>query len=122
MFCVQGGTVVNADRQFKSDVLIVDGSIAEVGENLQVPSSCSAHPQPFALTYHPSTSSDLFQMPAMQVPVNARVLDATGKLVMPGGPPPASLLPWCLAADAHHHISCLGEGFTSKATFPVLWH
>lgn len=31
----QGGTVVNADRQFKADVLIRDGLILRVGPDLQ---------------------------------------------------------------------------------------
>lgn len=36
--CVsQGGTVVNADRQFGADVLIRDGLIHAVGKDLEVP-------------------------------------------------------------------------------------
>ena len=34
---IRGGTVVNADRQFRADVLCVDGLIQAVGENLQAP-------------------------------------------------------------------------------------
>ena len=34
---IRGGTVVNADRAFRADVLCVDGKIAAVGENLTVP-------------------------------------------------------------------------------------
>jgi dihydropyrimidinase len=34
---IRGGTVVNADRQFRADVLCVDGRIAAVGENLPQP-------------------------------------------------------------------------------------
>jgi dihydropyrimidinase len=34
---IRGGTVVNADRQFRADVLCVDGHIAAVGENLPTP-------------------------------------------------------------------------------------
>ncbi|WP_394790450.1 dihydropyrimidinase [Rhodoferax sp.] len=34
---IRGGTVVNADRAFRADVLCVDGKIAEVGENLAAP-------------------------------------------------------------------------------------
>ncbi|MBL8335981.1 MAG: dihydropyrimidinase, partial [Rhodoferax sp.] len=34
---IRGGTVVNADQQFRADVLCVDGAIAAVGENLQAP-------------------------------------------------------------------------------------
>lgn len=40
---IRGGTVVNADREFRADVLCVDGVIAAVGENLaaQAPAGCS---------------------------------------------------------------------------------
>ena len=34
---IRGGTVVNADRQFRADVLCVDGKISAVGESLQAP-------------------------------------------------------------------------------------
>lgn len=34
---LRGGTVVNADRQFRADVLCVDGVIQAIGENLEVP-------------------------------------------------------------------------------------
>ena len=34
---IRGGSVVNADRQFRADVLCVDGKIAAVGEGLQAP-------------------------------------------------------------------------------------
>ena len=34
---IRGGTVVNADREFRADVLCVDGQIVAVGENLQAP-------------------------------------------------------------------------------------
>ena len=34
---IRGGTVVNADRQYRADVLCVDGKIQSVGENLQAP-------------------------------------------------------------------------------------
>ena len=34
---IRGGTVVNADRQFRADVLCVDGKIQSVGDNLQAP-------------------------------------------------------------------------------------
>ena len=34
---IRGGTVVNADREFKADVLCVDGRIAAVGANLAAP-------------------------------------------------------------------------------------
>jgi len=34
---IRGGTVVNADRQFRADVLCVDGTIHSVGDALQAP-------------------------------------------------------------------------------------
>ncbi len=53
---VRGGTVVNADRQEKADVLCVDGAIAAVGPDV-----------------------------AALVPAGAQVIDASGQFVMPGG-------------------------------------
>lgn len=54
MLLVKGGTVVNADRSFKADVLIADEKIVRVEENIAAPDGC-------------------------------RVIDATDKLVIPGG-------------------------------------
>ncbi|SFU31123.1 dihydropyrimidinase [Pseudoduganella namucuonensis] len=51
---IRGGTVVNADRAFKADVLCFGDKVVAVGENLDAPSS-------------------------------ARVIDAGGQYVMPGG-------------------------------------
>jgi len=51
---IQGGTVVNADRSFRADVLCKDGLIAAVGDKLDAPSG-------------------------------ARIVDAGGQYVMPGG-------------------------------------
>ena len=34
---IRGGTVVNADREFRADVLVVDGRIAQVGASLAAP-------------------------------------------------------------------------------------
>ena len=34
---IRGGTVVNADREFRADVLCVDGQIAQVGLGLEAP-------------------------------------------------------------------------------------
>ena len=34
---IQGGTVVNADREFRADVLCIDGRIAAVGRDLDAP-------------------------------------------------------------------------------------
>ncbi|MCP4514858.1 MAG: dihydropyrimidinase [Delftia sp.] len=56
---VRGGTVVNADRQEKADVLCVDGAIAAVGPDV-----------------------------AALVPGGAQVIDASGQFVMPGGMDP----------------------------------
>jgi dihydropyrimidinase len=36
---IRGGTVVNADRTFKADVITVDGKITAVGENLTTPAA-----------------------------------------------------------------------------------
>ncbi len=36
---IRGGTVVNADREFRPDVLCVDGRIAAVGEGLEAPAT-----------------------------------------------------------------------------------
>jgi dihydropyrimidinase len=38
---IKGGTVVNADRAFRADVLCVDGQIAAVGENLSAPAGAT---------------------------------------------------------------------------------
>ena len=38
---IQGGTVVNADRAFRADVLCVDGLIAAVGEDLKAPAGAT---------------------------------------------------------------------------------
>lgn len=53
---IRGGTVVNADREERADVLIVDGRIAAVGEAA-----------------------------VAQAPSGAETLDASGQYVMPGG-------------------------------------
>ena len=53
---IRGGTVVNADRQEKADVLCVDGVIAAVGADA-----------------------------AALAPAGTEVIDASGQFVMPGG-------------------------------------
>lgn len=53
---IRGGTVVNADREQRADVLCADGQIVAVGPDI-----------------------------AGQVPAGAHVLDAGGQYVMPGG-------------------------------------
>ncbi|KIH49242.1 hypothetical protein ANCDUO_20684, partial [Ancylostoma duodenale] len=52
---IKNGTVVNEDEMFKADVLIADGKIVEVGPSLSVGAG------------------------------NVQVLDATDRLVIPGG-------------------------------------
>jgi len=37
---IRGATVVNADREFRADVLCKDGKIAQIGENLETPTNC----------------------------------------------------------------------------------
>lgn len=53
---IQGGTVVNADREFKADVLCVDGVIAAVGDDA-----------------------------ASLAPAGTQEVDASGQYVVPGG-------------------------------------
>ena len=53
---IRGGTVVNADREFKADVLCVDGRIAAVSENA-----------------------------AQAAPAGTQTLDASGQYILPGG-------------------------------------
>src|SRR5258706_5921653 len=53
---IRGGTVVNADREFKADVLCVDGRIAALGDDA-----------------------------ARNAPANAQSLDAGGQYILPGG-------------------------------------
>ena len=53
---LRGGTVVNADREFKADVLCVDGRIAAIGEDT-----------------------------ASSTPAGTQTLDASGQYVLPGG-------------------------------------
>jgi len=38
---IRGGTVVNADRQLRADVLCVDGKIARVSEALEAPAGAN---------------------------------------------------------------------------------
>lgn len=56
---IQGGTVVNADREFKADVLCIDGVIAVVGDDA-----------------------------ARLAPAGVETLDASGQYVVPGGVDP----------------------------------
>src|SRR5258706_4370194 len=52
---IRGGTVVNADREFKADVLCIDGRIAAVGDDA-----------------------------AKNAPADAQRLDSRGEYVLPG--------------------------------------
>jgi dihydropyrimidinase len=91
---VQDGTVVNADRQFRADVLIRDNTIAEVGHGIK-----------------PSRS--------------AQIIDATGKLVMPGGIDPHTHLamPFMgqVACDDFYtgHAAALAGGTTFHIDFAL---
>ena len=53
---IRGGSVVNADREFKADVLCIDGRIAAVGEDA-----------------------------VNHAPAGAQTLDASGQYILPGG-------------------------------------
>ena len=53
---IRGGTIVNADREFKADVLCVDGQIAAVGDAA-----------------------------AQNAPAGSQTLDASGQYILPGG-------------------------------------
>src|SRR5262245_10281375 len=55
---IKGGTVVTAEQMFRADVLCEDGTIKAVGENLTAPSGSQG---------------------------GAKVVDAGGQYVMPGG-------------------------------------
>jgi dihydropyrimidinase len=74
MLLIQGGTVVNADREFKADVLCDGGKIVAVGEGLAVPAG-------------------------------AKTLDASGRLVIPGG------------IDPHTHMQLPFMGTTTRDDF-----
>jgi dihydropyrimidinase len=71
---IRGGTVVNADRAFKADVLCKDGKIVAVGENLEAPAG-------------------------------AKVIDAGGQYVMPGG------------IDPHTHMNLPFMGTVTQDDF-----
>ena len=86
---IRGGTVVNADREFKSDVLCVGGKIAALGEA--------------ALT---------------QAPAGTQTLDASGQLLLPGGIDPHThmQLPFMGTVAADDFFSGTAAGFTGGTT------
>ena len=71
---IRGGTVVNADRAFRADVLCYGDKIVAVGENLDAPNS-------------------------------AKVIDASGQYVMPGG------------IDPHTHMNLPFMGTVTQDDF-----
>jgi dihydropyrimidinase len=93
---IRGGTVVNADREFKADVLCVDGKIAAVGAAA-----------------------------ATQAPSGAATLDASGQLLLPGGIDPHThmQLPFMgtVAADDFYDgtAAALSGGTTSIIDFVI---
>jgi dihydropyrimidinase len=93
---IRGGTVVNADREFKADVLCVGGKIAALGAAA-----------------------------ATQAPAGAQTLDATGRLLLPGGIDPHThmQLPFMgtVAADDFYDgtAAALSGGTTSIIDFVI---
>ena len=93
---IRGGTVVNADREFKTDVLCVDGRVAALG-----------------------TAA------AAQAPAGAITLDASGQYVLPGGIDPHThmQLPFMgtVAADDFYDgtVAGLTGGTTSIIDFVI---
>ena len=86
---VRGGTVVNADREFRADVLCLDGLIAAVGESL-----------------------------AEQAPSGCETVDASGQYVMPGGIDPHThmQLPFMGTVAVDDFFSGTAAGFTGGTT------
>jgi len=93
---IRGGTVVNADREFKADVLCVGGKVAAVGAGA-----------------------------AAQAPAGTQTLDASGQYVMPGGIDPHThmQLPFMgtVAADDFYTgtAAALSGGTTSIIDFVI---
>ena len=84
---ITGGTVVNADRQFLADVLIVGDTISAVG-------------------------------PGLSAPPGALVIDATGRLVMPGGIDPHTHcdMPFMGAVTVDDFASCHAAALAGGTT------
>ncbi len=86
---IRGGTVVNADREMKADVLCIDGKVAALGAAL-----------------------------AEQAPAGTQTLDASGQYVMPGGIDPHThmQLPFMGTVAADDFFSGTAAGFTGGTT------
>jgi dihydropyrimidinase len=86
---IRGGTVVNADREFKSDVLCVGGKVAALGAAA-----------------------------ATQAPAGAQTLDASGQYVMPGGIDPHThmQLPFMGTVAADDFFSGTAAGLSGGTT------
>jgi dihydropyrimidinase len=93
---IRGGTIVNADREFKADVLCVGGKIAALGAAA-----------------------------ATQAPAGTQTLDASGRLLLPGGIDPHThmQLPFMgtVAADDFYDgtAAALSGGTTSIIDFVI---
>jgi len=86
---IRGGTVVNADREFKSDVLCVDGKITALGAAATT-----------------------------QAPPGTPTLDASGQLLLPGGIDPHThmQLPFMGTVAADDFFSGTAAGFSGGTT------
>ena len=73
--------MINADRKFEADVFCEDGIIKSVCRPIPIPHLCSSliltHHNSFS--FHRKVGKDL-----NDIPPDARVVDASGKYVMPG--------------------------------------
>ncbi len=86
---IRGGTVVNADREFKADVLCVDGVIAAVGEDA-----------------------------AALAPAGVQTIDAGGQYVVPGGIDPHThmQLPFMGTVTMDDYLSGTGAALAGGTT------
>jgi dihydropyrimidinase len=86
---IRGGTVVNTDREFKADVLCVDGKVAALGAAA-----------------------------ATQAPAGTQTLDASGQYVMPGGIDPHThmQLPFMGTVAADDFFSGTAAGLAGGTT------
>src|SRR5260221_2401714 len=86
---IRGGTVVNADREFKADVLCIDGRIAAVGDDA-----------------------------AKSAPANTQTLDAGGQYVLPGGIDPHThmQLPFMVTVAADDFFTGTAAGLAGGTT------